>query len=319
MIKKITFIRAAALSLALFSMTGCFKEDYSFCPPEEIENNVTLEFRLEDGSVFKDKVSSVTVGIFDGNGSYLKTERIEQAAINEYAGMTVTLQPGDYRMVFWANINGNTKVEGLSTSESRSAPRITYSHIDDASKGNPTTGNGDRVYYAPYGASRADAAPQEYYALTVPESDDYSDVIYFTHAHRSLEIYIKGLSQNPATLPKIEISGLPAGLKYFGMSSLISDPTKVIASQGTSLVTQDGTVYSAAAFDTFLFNDMEGINIIIRDIDGNELYSIPLVDAIEQSNADPTKIIIKLVFTFINGAVEVTIPGWKSGETGIEF
>lgn len=308
MIRKKTFIRMTALLLALYSLTGCHREDYSFCPPEVIEDNVRLEFRLVSGEVFKDKVTTVRVDIYDGSGAFLKTEQIGQAAISEYAGMVVTLDPGDYRMVFWANTGGNTTVSGTD--------RVTYAQISGTTP--PATGNGDRVWYAPYGATRADA-PLEYYTLTVPDGGDYSDVVYFTHAHRSLEIYIKGLSQDPASQPTVEVTGLPAGLGYFGMTPLTSAPTTVTASQGTSLTTEDNTVYSAATFDTFLFDDMTGIDIVIRDAGGNELYRIPLADAVEESSADPTKIIIRLVFTFINGRVEVTLPGWSSGETGIEF
>jgi len=302
------------LPLALLSLAGCHREDYSFCPPEVLNDNVTLQFKLRSGESFKSNVSSVYVGYFDGNGTYIKSERIEQAAINEFEGMVVTLAPGDYRMVFWANVNDNTKIDGVDGS----SPKVTYSQMTTANP--PVVGNGNDVYYAPYGLpTRAGEEPLEYYALTVPAGATYSDVIYFTHAHRSLEIYIKGLSGNPYKLPTVELTGLPAGLKYFGMEELVNPPLTVTSRHNTSLVTMDNIVYAAAGIHTFLFEDMEGINIIIRDSDGNELYNIPLADAIEESNADPDKIIIKLVFSFMNGKVEVSMPGWDSGETGIDF
>lgn len=313
MIKKRQIIWTAALYILLLPFAGCIGEDDGHCPER---NNVMLEFRLSGGEVFRDKVSTVAVGIFDGDGVYLHTKHIDQAAIDRYEGLAMSLTPGDYRMVFWTNMNGNTTITGLDGRAIAGSPRVTYNRLTGAP---PVTGNGDRLYYAPIGTSRSDESPQEYYSLTVAEESVSTGVVYFTHAHRSLEIYIKGLSADPAALPTVEITGLPAGLKYFGMKSLLSDPLKVIASDLTSLVERDGIVYAAAIFDTFRFDDMEGIYIAIKDAGGSELYRIALAEAVTLSNSDPAKIAIELQFSFMSGSVEVTVPGWKSDETGIEF
>lgn len=322
MIKKITFIRTAVLLLVLCSFTGCFKEDYSLCPPEEPKVNARLDFRLlnnRGNDVFADNITSVNIGVFNNEGVYLFTEHLNHAALMNLQGVDLLLTPGKYRIVFWANINENTKIEGLDGTPQQAAPRITYNGIMSRSA-LPVCGNGDRVYYAPCESEQSgNYIPGEYYSLTILPNTPYTDVVYFTHAHRSLEIYIKGLSKNLAELPSVEISGLPAGLKYFGMNNLISNPLSVVSSRPTAIVTQNDIQYAMTRFDTFFFREYDNIEIIIRGAGGGEIYRITLADAINQSNADPDKIIISLILSFMEGEVSVSLPGWNSGDTGVEF
>ncbi len=306
MIGKNKVLRTALLLLSAVSLAGCFKQDYSICPPER---NVRLDFRLVGEENFTRHVTSVDAYIYDAEGTYLRTERLEEHHLGEHEGMYLTLDPGDYRMVFWANLNGNTSVTGHE-GDSGEVGHADHRHNDDG----VLTVNGDQLWYGPSTPpTRATGGtPQEHYALTIPEEGEYSDVIHFTHAHRSLEIYVKGLSD----MPTVDIEGLPAGLQHKGMEVLTET---VIASHKTSPVEKDGTGYAATTFDTFYFKDIEGIEIVIRNDAEAELYRMSLADAIAQSEADPDGRVIQLVFTFLNGNVEVTMPGWNSSNPGFEL
>ncbi len=301
----------ALLGIALLSLTGCFKEDYEFCPEVVVDNNVRFDFGMADKTIdFEDHISSVDVGIFDGAGNHLRTERLESSDIAAHQGAVFTLPSGSYRFVFWANVGENTQIDGLDGA----LPRVVYSDV----RGSDIlmVGDGDKLFYAPSSAlTRGHRAPtMDFYSLVLPVGGTHKDVIYFTHAHRSLEIFVKGLSDSQ---PFFEIEGLPIGSQHFGMQALPN--TKVVASQAAVPVEKDGEHYLAANFDTFYFDDMDGIEIVIRNGEGRELYRTSLADAVAESHSDPDEIVIELVLGFIDGSVEITIPDWSSGDTGIDF
>ncbi len=93
----------------------------------------------------------------------------------------------------------------------------------------------------------------------------------------------------------------------------------VNATHETSPVSKNDERYATTTFDTIYFEDTDGIVIVIRNTAGAELYSISLADAIVQSEADPDERVIQLVFTFLNGTVEVTMPGWSTTNPGFEL
>jgi hypothetical protein len=304
---KINVLRITLL-LPLLFLTGCFKQDYSICPPE---SNVKLDFRLTGEEDFRANVASVNAYIYDATGNYVGTEQLDKGDLDNHQGMTVLLDPGKYRMVFWANMGTNT----LANRYESVAGDIRYSAICYNDLG-IVTSDADRLWYGPCTGQRSEirGIPQEYYTLTVPEEGSCSDVVWFTYAYRSLEIYVKGIE----TLPTLDIEELPEELGFLGMS--VEEQT-VTASHGTAWVEEGGTDYAATTFDTLFFEDTaEGdIAIVIRNAAGAELYRTSLADAIVQSGADPSGRVIQLVFTFLHGNVSVTIPSWNSTNPGFEF
>jgi hypothetical protein len=294
--KHITILCAAAFALA-----GCFAEDHSFCPPESIaEPNVRFDFRVAGSAAFNDVISTVNVSIFDDGGNYIETRHVESVSDIE-----LVLQRGDYRFVFWGNMSGNTKFEGMDAA----APRITYSD----NNGPVVTADADKLYYAPHGVlSRAGEGPQSHFALTVTGPQMHSNEVWFGHAHRSLNIFVEGLAEPPV----VDIEGLPAGHGVFGRGRL--DET-VTVSHETEFVEKESKRYAAASFDTFYFDDTEGIYIVVRSTAGTELYRISLADAMAEVGSDPAQINIDLIISFINGNVRVTLPAWSGGETGVDL
>jgi hypothetical protein len=298
-------------------MAGCIREDLSDCPPVRSENNVKIDFRLFDGGVFTNNVSSVIAVVFDSAGRYIPPAiMLDQTTLFQYAGVELALAPGDYRMVFWANVGDNTEIKVVN-----GVPIITYKNVTGE---NEVLGNGDPVWYAPaIAATRAGEVPQplEYYSFTVPEEGDFTDVVSFTETHNSVNIYIKGLPLDSAALPTVELTNLASAAEFYGMDPL-TDPMPTVTSAVQTVVTEKESVfYALAAFDTSPLGDMEGIDIVVKNAAGDENYRVALINAIAESNANPGDHEIELILNFIDGIINgaVVITDWKEEELGKEY
>jgi hypothetical protein len=297
--------------LMFLTTTGCVKEASQYCPPP---TSVSFDFVLSSGEHFGERVTAVNVGVFDGDGNYMHTERVGKADLETHEGMDLALPPGDYRFVFWANMNGSTNVEGL---DGGFAGRITHSE-DIFDENHHIVGQTDPLFYAPFGvpppaASRAKAVSQDYYPLTIEEEKIDTHIISFIHAYRIIEIFIVGMDEG--VFPMVELERLPSALSYNGMMRLQGT---VDQTQRTAPLVKGGKTYAMGRFRSFWFDDPEGVEIAISDADG-EFFRIPLDEAIEQVGFDFGQITLQLVFAFKDGEVEISMPGWDKDDIGFEW
>jgi hypothetical protein len=309
MIEISKILRVILSLLPLLSLQGCFKQDYSMCPPDY---NVRLDLGLAGNDDFAENVVSVDAYIYDVAGNYLYTEHLDKSELNDYRGLQLWLAPGDYRMVFWANIGTNTVVRG----DVGDAGYVGYSD-SSYNAGGFVIADADRLWYAPCVDQRGDdrGIPQDYYSLRVPAEGVYSDTVLFGYAYRSIEIYVEGLT----ALPTLYIEGAPERVGFMGMKDL---PTRTVTvSHETESVEQSGVEYATATFDTFYFEDTaeSGMEIVILNTAGTELCRTSLADAIAQSGADSTARTIRLLFKFLSGNITITMPGWNSTTPGFEW
>jgi hypothetical protein len=310
---KIT-VTAAMLS-ALLSLSGCITEQMDDCTDEIIipTRGVNLDFVLNSGEKFGQRIITVDVGIFDGRGNYLRSERASKEQIAVREGMDLALDPGDYRLVFWANMNGSTKFANVDTW--MSAKVVHEDRLFDPG-GRHVTGQTDPLYYAPFPETSSDPTmtrASEFYPLTVTGKESQRHTVSFTHAYRILDIYIYGLKD---MLPSVRIEGLPAGLSYSGMKKLSDNVNQL---QKTLPFEREGQKYAAASFRSFRFDEAGEIDIVLLDANGGEFYRIPLDQAIAQSGFDVGQLTIQLLIGFRDGNVEITIPGWERGNIGIDY
>jgi hypothetical protein len=298
------------LLIPMLLLTGCFKQDYSICPPDDF--NVRIDLGLTSNEDFARNVASVDAYIYDAVGNYIYTEHLDKHELDNYQGMELRLDPGEYRMVFWANMGTNTVANGYEGDSGY----VSYTDNSYNSAGVVTT-NADHLWYAPYIIQRSDdrGSPQDYYSLIVPAQGVYSDVVLFGYAYRSLEIYVEGLT----ALPTLYVEGLPERLGFNAMKEMPNQTVTV--SHETESVEQNGVEYAITTFDSFYFEDVteSGTEIVIRNADGTELSRMTLADAIAESGADPTARTIPLLFKFLSGNVSVTMPGWNSTKPGFEL
>ena len=310
---KIIYVSLRLLAFAALAsaVAGCIAEDYSGCPPAG--PNVKISFTLFDGGRFTDEITSVTAVLFDGQGTYISpATTLDEAALNRYAGVDLTLVQGDYRMVFWANEGDNTEIRVIE-----GTPVLTYKDFDETE--NRVLGNGDPVWYAPaVRATRAvgDFRPIRYYGFTVPARGNHTDRVVFTQAHNSLNIYIGGLPTDAASMPTVEITNLTSAVTFFGMQPLDDPLPTITAAVKTSAVTVDDVPYAMATLVTFPLGDMAGMYLVIKNAAGGEIFRIPLADAISQSGADPTAHEISLLLTFGDVNVGVEIWDWDDNDLG---
>jgi hypothetical protein len=315
---KKTIITTAVL---VFTLSGCVKQVPEYCPPP---TTVSFDFVLSSGEDFGERVTAVNAGVFDAAGNYLYTARVGKSDLESHEGMELSLAPGDYRLVFWANMNGSTNVEGF---DNEMEGRLTHSDaVFNANR--VVVGQTDPLFYAPFGelppgSSRTSSGLHDYYPLTIEPDQFENHVISFIHAYRILEIFLVGLEEDE--FPMVEIGGLPEGLSYTGMTRLNGN---VAQTRKTTRLFKDGQTYAMARLRAFRFDAPEDIEIVITDDDdndavsdpdGDEIYRIRLDEAIERFSFDFGQITIQLVFKFNNGDVEITMPGWDTDDIDFEF
>ena len=307
-------LRLLCLTALTSVMAGGVREDTSGCPPTE--PNVKIGFTLFGEGVFADEITLVTAVLFDGQGTYIPPViTLGKTALERYAGVELALDPGEYRMVFWANMDDNTEIRVID-----GTPVITYKDFGGAAQ--QVLGNGDPLWYAPaVAAARAgeNAQPLRYYEFTVPADGNYTGEVAFTKAHNAVNILIEGLPPDDASMPTVEITNLASAVTFYGMQPL-DDPLPTVTSAVQTVAIQiDNVPYALAAFDTFPLGDMAGMYIVVKNAAGIEIFRIPLTDAIAQSGADPTAHEINLRLTFGGLNVTVGIWDWDGGDFGKDW
>jgi hypothetical protein len=301
----------------LFLLAGCMNQASEYCP---LPATVSFDFVLSSGESFGERVTAVNAGVFDSAGNYLHTTRVGKSNLEKHEGMDMSLPPGDYRIVFWANMNGSTKAEGL---DGAMTGRLTHSDtVFDAY--NRVVGQTDPLFYAPFGelpqaVSRAGTGSHDFYPLTVEPGTVENHVISFIHAYRIIEVFLVGLEEDE--FPTVEIGGLPQGLSYNGMNRLNGN---VLQTQPTSRLYKDGQTHKMARFRSFRFDAPEDVEIAVvgggwNGGERDDLFRIRLDEAIERFSFDFGQITIQLVFTFRDGTVDITMPGWDKNEIEFEF
>ncbi len=293
---------------------GCIGEDRSDCPPPQmppevppIENNVKIDFTLFDGEgPFTDEITSVIAVLFDDQGTYIPPAiTLDKAMLDRYPGLEMTLAPGEYRMVFWANVGENTEIRVVD-----GTPVIIYKNADGSQE--QVLGNGDPVWYAPaVAAARVDAnaQPLDHHDFTVTADGNFTDQVAFTQTHHSVNVYIDGLPLDAASMPTVEITGLACAAEFYGMAPLDEPLPCITSSVRTTIAQKDDKSYALAAFETSPLGAMEDMQLVVVDAVGDEIYRVPLADAITQSGADPVAHETNLLLTFStdNGNLTLTV------------
>ena len=114
--KKLLYLCLPIISFVL--LTGCIKEEYDDC------ERCTLTFSyLGDGTsdIFPEKITDVSLYVFDANNRVVQTKRIEQNELKAFQGTKLNLEPGDYHIVGIGNQFDQTIVENIPSARSSSA------------------------------------------------------------------------------------------------------------------------------------------------------------------------------------------------------
>ena len=299
----------------LLTLSGCFKEDFSFCP---LDVNVNIRYALPDGNggyTFMQDITTVTTAVFDDEGALVQTITTNTPDHRIFQGIRIKLAPGNYRLISWGNSDENTVLNNIPNCYTTANSIISYNNIV-----NGHVGNCDPVYYAPNTVRTARAGNLDgEFVFTVKQNESYDGLLNFRNAHRRVEVFVKGYDVDGVTTPNIELTGLPASLTFLGMNSIVGGNLVSAELQSyLTFVNENGksTPYAMAPFTVFYFlaryYDI-GINII-NPKTGEIIYSTKLNDHINPYVDNPDKIVLQLVLEFKNGTVEITIPSWGADD-----
>ena len=163
-------------------LAGCIQEDLSNCISKPIEN-VTIRFNLITQNQFIATINRVELFIFNDAGKQVSRHTILQSELAQFAGRRLTLDPGNYTVIAWANASPlHTQ---FFTNE--------QAHYDDHAKNYLLTAiaaggiveDGDPLYWGPV----TKGAP---FSLTVPVEGYVDVVIRLRNAHVKVEVTVEG-------------------------------------------------------------------------------------------------------------------------------
>ncbi len=334
--------KVIAFASVMLALTGCFAEDYTYCPPEDFDN-VTLSFRLPEetrADSFYDRItSSVVTVIYNEEGQLVQQHTTTNDHHRDFQGIKTKLPVGTYRVVSWGNVGENPTYSNLDRHyfDDGLFAQFTYSHIDDG-----RVSHGDELFYAPntvvngtrMGAGEGNADGE--YIMTVSEKG-HEGTLDFCHAHRHVEIYVKNYNDGEGgSTPIVRLNGLPHGLSAVGMKHIPESEGGQAGSAELPCemveIGKDGEEgwFALAAFNTFHFRmncdngddeyyEYGNITVdIINPLTGEmSCDTVNMNEHIEEDN-DVSKPLRLLVEFLGDLGIQVTIPNWKLEGVGYE-
>ena len=299
--------------LTILTLSGCINEDTDDCPIE-VENNFILKFRYvssDPAELFTKKIKGVNVFVFREDGQYVTTQSADLAALTSFAGITFSLDPGNYRIVCWGNASGETFISPLNTSNS-----ITEAFVSHVALRNGTTAvNSDTLYYAYDNTVLAPSLKATTVTETVIER-----VLDFHNAYIKVQIYVKGLvdknTQGNLLPPIVEMTGATGGYNF--EMEAIGSPVRYLKTSTFQNIS--GAQVAGITFYTLRFKDDNPIEILIKkSSDNSTLTTINLKDFMKANNITVEGIeeaVVPILVEYKEASVEISVPKW--GETPID-
>jgi len=316
--------------LAAFLLSGCIAENNDDCPPL---GKVTLNYRLLDRNderedIFSKYISDVTMVVYDEGGEFVTWKRVDNQELKKFQGTTLKLGPGNYQVVCFGNVKGNTRTDG----HHETGHRIINGKLTYATAYNKKAENGDDVFAAP-------RRPKSYieegrkpllHPVTITESQVLEDTIDFTPFHRNVEVYVVGFQDKGAIqIPRIELTDMVYGYS-FDMEPLKDNedkPELISLEQNCRKTYSPEGEVAVAVFQTSYFDNDNSINIHIKRYSNGEIvHTINMKEFLEDNNIDLNDYLmdedfttVRILVTFLNGEVTITIPDWKATDVEPEF
>ncbi|NDV67125.1 FimB/Mfa2 family fimbrial subunit [Bacteroides sp. 224] len=299
--KQIHAILWMILGIAL--MAGCIADDLSECPTKE---NVTLTFSLVDKNgkqVFTEQVEKTDLILFNGKGLFHSSISVPTGKLDKNRSIRLALEPGNYTVVAWSNLIKRVTMCDINTITNPEEGFV-ICHSDET---------GDPLYYAApkeTGFTRNINPTKELFSFNVSKENGAKETLHFIHAHKKLDIYVKGYAVN-GKLPIIEVEGNYKGYDFY-MNHLPGN--KITLRQETVNKKTYGEDLANAAFYTSRIREANN-NIVIHIINpttGEKAKSVALNEVIKSFREFDmeTEIVIPILFEFFDGKFEVKMPAW---------
>ncbi|HHV86371.1 MAG TPA: FimB/Mfa2 family fimbrial subunit [Petrimonas sp.] len=295
------------LLLPLLLLISCIWE-HPFC---ETDNNLVLRLRLLDtngNDQFTNKILSVDIIIFDTRNNFVRSFRFDKTAFDSKNRVAMSLVPGIYRIICWANVTDHSKIMGA-----KQGGNFKELYLEERS-----SDTGSPVYYAPAGnISRSGSGDDfDYTGFTVilPADKITEKTMDLRRVHRTINIYILGL-ENLAGFdglnPKVQAKNMP--FQYDFTSS--SKPGRRDYIMTTQQNTRSALLYTAGFHSpAAAFSDDMAIHLL------NSSGNIQLTDGlnlkawVEENPPQDTcefGILFTITKTSTGVCVTVTKPDWE--------
>lgn len=289
------------LPFAVFLLfAGCTAEDYGKCPRK---NNVFFTFSLKDefdNEVFSQHIEQADLAVFTDAGDFVRHFCVDKTGLDTLCGVDMALEPGNYHVVCWGNADQRSTLCNLNQASFGSA-YLSHSGADRV----------DRLFFAP-DAPASGTKGMEPYVLNVPRKGSVSDVLSFTQAYKTINVFVRNFTDHgtgTVVNPVIEIADHYE--RYdFTMVPVQGTPVS-FAKPSVDTQTPSG-VMGGASFTTSVFDHDTEIEVHLRQPSNGAIgYTVNLSRFLSEENIDPdNETEVTIVVTFIGGSVNITLPGW---------
>lgn len=291
----------------LLAFSRCIDDDSDKCPID-IENNFILKFRYvsdKPEELFIKKIKKVDVFVFKESGQYVTTQSADLTALTSFAGISLNLDPGNYRIVCWGNATGKTFISPMSANSLMKDAYISHVSLRDGT----AAINGDTLYYALDNLT----FPSSLKATT--SETVIERVLNFHNAYIKMHIYVKGFtdkdSQGNLLAPIIEMTGV-TGSYNFDMQSFGNTVRYLNTSAYENIL---GERIAKVTFHTLRFKDDNPIEIKIKkSSDGSTLTTISLKDFMKENNITVEGIeeaIVPILVEYKDASIKISVPEWE--------
>ena len=302
-----------ALLLLLLPMllTGCYdKWDYAGCP---VDDNFELRFTLTGeggGDLFAGKIDKVDVVLFDQDGDFVLHKSVLREDLGPQNSIRLTVDPGTYYVVALGNIGSYSTISTLAKGAS-----IADSYVEVTS--NET---GGPHYYAPAQNELTRAldgnTDHSEYKVVLPPGEVVEKELNFVRAHRTVNVYVKGLGNLPAyggTQARVELTNIPCKYDFYRRTAAVRK-NYVRTTQDTE--TNAGSMVKTS-FSAPICSFADDMNIYLRSTaDGTQLIDpICLKTWVEQNTPEYLNEFDVLITITKQGdtvKVDVTLPDWEA-------
>jgi hypothetical protein len=289
--------------------SSCIKEDMSKC----VRENTTILFKYtgtDKSDIFLRDIASVDAFVFDEAKKLVVRRRFESQELGEFAGWRLNLSPGDYYVVCWGNAGDNSQFNSFTentTTLDESFIRIP-AHV---------TTTGDPMYHAPYNPHPQwlpedvrSRAGEQAYGFTVLAGTNNVKEVNFVRAHRTVNVYIMGYSNDGGNRPPV-VGGtnLCAEYNFYNNSN---DVYRNFIQTARPISTPEGQAFLA----TFHFGFSEitdAMNFTVGQGNAESILQTVNLKKFIEDNPSAYGNTINIMVRFSDMGVTITIPEWGGG------
>jgi len=307
--KRYTILYYSLLVTVLSLLTSCvnIKEDRSDCPPlvDPSEEIKTISFEYvgdtDDPAMFSEKISQIDLLVYNiDTGTLVTSQELTGNTFIEQPEATVSLEPGSYRIVAWANTTDDT---ALSDTNDWAQGRIYAASYPEVYTGN------DPLYMGQMD-------------IDMDEEGYAEGTIRLHSAYINMRVLIDNPAwdaSNPEGYPQVSMDGLMA---MYDMSMGDAMTTEAICTP--SLTYNSETQLVESDFNVFRFKDENDCVIFLKDETGNVIASVGITQfLIDNSLSVETggiydyreEVTLSILFKFTPTEIIITQPTWEISPT----